>query len=55
MVFAIPRDGKTYAGTTDIFYDGDEVNPVITESDRSYILQVINYMFPNLKIKDSDR
>ncbi len=23
MVFAIPRDGKTYVGTTDTFYNGD--------------------------------
>ncbi|WP_332693709.1 glycerol-3-phosphate dehydrogenase/oxidase [Halalkalibacter lacteus] len=54
MMFAIPRDGKTYVGTTDTFYEGDVQNPTITESDRIYILQAIHYMFPNLKLKDSD-
>lgn len=26
MVFAIPRDGKTYVGTTDTFYEDDPIN-----------------------------
>ncbi len=28
MVFAIPRDGKTYVGTTDTFYEGDPADVV---------------------------
>ena len=28
MVFAIPRDGKTYVGTTDTFFEGDIRHPV---------------------------
>lgn len=27
MVFAIPRSGKTYVGTTDTFYDADKAHP----------------------------
>ncbi len=54
MVFAIPRDGKTYVGTTDTFYDGDMVHPTITLEDREYILQAIHYMFPNIKLSQND-
>jgi len=54
MVFAIPRDGKTYVGTTDTFYNGDTVNPNITVSDRSYIINAVNYMFPEVNINEKD-
>ena len=54
MVFAIPRDGKAYVGTTDTFYDQDAVTPNMTLSDRSYILNAINYMFPEVKISEKD-
>ncbi|MFJ7728864.1 glycerol-3-phosphate dehydrogenase/oxidase [Neobacillus sp. NPDC097160] len=54
MVFAIPRDGKAYVGTTDTFYDQNAVNPKMTVSDRSYILNAINYMFPEVKISEKD-
>ncbi|AOV07275.1 glycerol-3-phosphate dehydrogenase/oxidase [Sporosarcina ureilytica] len=52
MVFAIPRDGKTYVGTTDTFYDGDPKVMQITETDRTYILDAIHYMFPKLKLTE---
>jgi glycerol-3-phosphate dehydrogenase len=54
MVFAIPRAGKAYVGTTDTFYNADLVNPNITVSDRSYIINAINYMFPEMNICDKD-
>jgi glycerol-3-phosphate dehydrogenase len=54
MVFAIPRDGKTYVGTTDTNYRGDMVNPRFTEEDRDYILHAANEMFPVLKLKAAD-
>ncbi|MED4203410.1 glycerol-3-phosphate dehydrogenase/oxidase [Neobacillus mesonae] len=54
MVFAIPRDGKTYVGTTDTFYNEDAVNPMMTISDRTYIINAINYMFPEVKISEKD-
>jgi glycerol-3-phosphate dehydrogenase len=54
MVFAIPRDGKAYVGTTDTFYDQDPVHPQMTASDRSYIIKAINFMFPDVKITEKD-
>lgn len=54
MVFAIPRDGKTYVGTTDTFYNSNPVNPKMTASDRTYIINAINFMFPSVKITEND-
>ncbi|MFF2911695.1 glycerol-3-phosphate dehydrogenase/oxidase [Paenibacillus sp. NPDC057934] len=54
MMFAIPRDNKTYVGTTDTNYKGDLVNPLVTEADRVYILQAANEMFPGMKLTDDD-
>lgn len=54
MVFAIPREGKAYVGTTDTFYDEDIVNPSILAEDRDYIIKAINYMFPDVKITKDD-
>ena len=54
MVFAIPREGKAYVGTTDTFFDQDPVNPKMTEQDRDYILEAINYMFPEVKLTKED-
>ncbi|MEO4052458.1 glycerol-3-phosphate dehydrogenase/oxidase [Solibacillus sp. CAU 1738] len=50
MVFAIPRAGKTYVGTTDTFYEGDPQDLRITDEDTAYILQAIAYMFPTLEL-----
>lgn len=54
MVFAIPRGGKTYVGTTDTFYDKDAAVPHMTTEDRTYIINAINYMFPSVKITEKD-
>jgi glycerol-3-phosphate dehydrogenase len=54
MVFAIPRDGKTYVGTTDTVYKGDIAHPRMTTEDREYVIGAINYMFPSLKITVKD-
>ncbi|MBS8266517.1 glycerol-3-phosphate dehydrogenase/oxidase [Mesobacillus boroniphilus] len=54
MVFAIPRDGKTYVGTTDTFYNEDPINPGMTEEDRSYLLKAIQYMFPDVIVTEQD-
>jgi glycerol-3-phosphate dehydrogenase len=54
MVFAIPRDGKTYVGTTDTDYAGDTALPRMTEADRKYLLDAANYMFPQLKLTADD-
>ena len=54
MVFAIPRDGKAYVGTTDTFYDGDKAHPTMTEADRKYVLDAINFMFPETRLTEKD-
>lgn len=54
MVFAIPRDGKTYVGTTDTDYVGDIAHPRMSEEDRRYLLSCVNEMFPELKLDASD-
>ncbi len=50
MIFAIPRDGKTYVGTTDTFYDGDPLKLTVTIEERKYMIEAIKYMFPNLNL-----
>lgn len=54
MVFGIPRDQKAYVGTTDTVYEEDPKNPKISNEDRQYIIQAINYMFPEVNITDAD-
>ncbi|SEA41752.1 glycerol-3-phosphate dehydrogenase [Thalassobacillus cyri] len=54
MVFAIPRNGKTYVGTTDTDYEGDIAHPTMTETDRTYLIESINYMFPTVDITVED-
>ncbi len=54
MVFAIPRDGKTYVGTTDTFYYGDPNHVIATREDQEYLIETIQYMFPELNISFSD-
>ncbi|WP_174614254.1 glycerol-3-phosphate dehydrogenase/oxidase [Virgibacillus ihumii] len=54
MVFAIPRNKKTYVGTTDTSYDGNIAHPVMTEADRDYLIDAIKYIFPSLEITTSD-
>ena len=33
MLFAIPREGKTYIGTTDTLYNHDPISPTVTDQD----------------------
>ncbi|WP_026671981.1 glycerol-3-phosphate dehydrogenase/oxidase [Alkalihalobacterium bogoriense] len=54
MVFAIPRQGKTYVGTTDTFYEGDIAHPRVTKKDRDYIIDAVNYMFPSINLTKTD-
>lgn len=46
MIFAIPRDGKTYVGTTDTFFEGDIHHPIATPEDVDYLIEAIHSMFP---------
>lgn len=50
MIFAIPRDRKTYVGTTDTFYHWDLAKPYATSSDLQYLLEAIHYMFPSVSV-----
>ena len=54
MMFAIPRDGKTYVGTTDTFYDGDLSDIYIEQEDRVYLLAAIHSMFPTVDITEAN-
>jgi len=54
MVFAIPREGKAYVGTTDTFYNEETAHPRMTIADRSYIINAINYLFPTVHVKEED-
>ncbi len=56
MMFAIPRNGKAYVGTTDTIYEKDQdiANPKMTKEDRDYILNAIQYMFPSVKVSIED-
>jgi glycerol-3-phosphate dehydrogenase len=44
-VFAIPRGGVTYLGTTDTFYDNPEDYPGVTMEDVLYLLESANRTF----------
>jgi glycerol-3-phosphate dehydrogenase len=50
MVFAIPREGKVYIGTTDTFYGENPKNPVATPYDVQYIMDAVAYMFPTIHL-----
>ncbi len=50
MAFAIPRDGKTYVGTTDTVYEGDPVHPVATQEDVDYLIVATKTVFPTANI-----
>lgn len=54
MVFAIPREGKTYVGTTDTFYDQNPVHPKPLPEDVDYLLKAVGFMFPEVDIKPED-
>ncbi|CAD7359959.1 MULTISPECIES: glycerol-3-phosphate dehydrogenase/oxidase [Staphylococcus] len=54
MIFAIPREGKAYVGTTDTFYDNEKSTPLVNQEDRDYLIDAINYMFPTVQVKDED-
>jgi len=54
MIFAIPRDGKTYVGTTDTFFEGDAAHPKVLVEDREYLLYAIQFMFPEVIVTHKD-
>jgi glycerol-3-phosphate dehydrogenase len=54
MIFAIPRAGITYIGTTDTNYKGNKENPGVTKADVDYILAAANAIFPDAKLAVED-
>ncbi len=56
MVFAIPREGKVYIGTTETEYktDQDISQPTITKEDRDYLLSSVNELFVDANLKPAD-
>ncbi|MER2002603.1 MAG: type 1 glycerol-3-phosphate oxidase [Carnobacterium inhibens] len=54
MVFVIPREEKTYFGTTDTDYTGDFAHPTVTQEDVDYLLEVVNNRYPSADIKLDD-
>jgi len=54
MIFAIPRDDKVYVGTTDTKYEGSIAHPTVTQEDKEYLLDIINYIFPKINLNMED-
>lgn len=54
MIFAIPREGKTYIGTTDTDYREGLTYPRMTKADRDYLIQCVNSMFPTVALTADD-
>lgn len=54
MIFAVPRNHKTYIGTTDTNYKGDINDVTIRLSDVNYLLDAVHHAFPKVKIDKSD-
>lgn len=50
MIFAIPRQGKTYVGTTDTFYEGNPEDVCVEQPDIQYLLKAIKFMFPTIEV-----
>lgn len=50
----IPRESKTYFGTTDTDYQGDFNHPTVEQEDVDYLLKIVNLRYPeaNLTIED---
>lgn len=54
MVFVVPREGKTYFGTTDTDYTGDLKQPTVTQEDVDYLLEIVNSRFPEVHLTIHD-
>lgn len=54
MIFVLPREGKTYFGTTDTDYKGDLADPRVTKEDVEYLLEIVNNRFPKSQLTVAD-
>ncbi|MCW5888957.1 MAG: glycerol-3-phosphate dehydrogenase/oxidase [bacterium] len=53
-VFAIPRDGITYLGTTDTLSPSPELHPGVTRDDADYLLEAANRTFAGRPLERAD-
>jgi glycerol-3-phosphate dehydrogenase len=53
-VFAVPRDGVTYLGTTDTLYGEPVLTPAITADDAAYLLDAANRTFAGAPLGNDD-
>jgi len=53
-VFAVPRDGITYIGTTDTLVDSPVLNPGVTADDVDYLLDSANRAFTGAPLEPGD-
>lgn len=54
MIFAIPRAGTTYIGTTDTEYKKSLENPLVSKQDVAYLLKAVNTIFPTVHLVTKD-
>ncbi|MTD41362.1 type 1 glycerol-3-phosphate oxidase [Erwinia sp. CPCC 100877] len=54
MVFVVPREKKTYFGTTDTDYTGDYEHPTVTQEDVDYLLEIVNHRYPEAHVTIDD-
>ncbi|GKQ42404.1 alpha-glycerophosphate oxidase [Companilactobacillus sp. RD055328] len=54
MFFVVPREGKTYFGTTDTDFTGDYKHPMVEQPDVDYLLKAVNNRFPDANITLDD-
>ena len=54
MVFAIPRNRKSYVGTTDTVFEEELQHPLVTVKDKEYLLKCIEFMFPGASVGMDD-
>lgn len=54
MIFVIPRESKTYFGTTDTDYQGDFDHPTVEQADVDYLLKVVNHRYPEVDLTIDD-
>ena len=52
LLFAIPRAGLTWIGTTDTDFAGDPASARAERSDVNYLLQSVQHIFPTLSRQD---
>ncbi len=52
LLFAIPRGGLTWIGTTDTDFDGDPAEVRATSEDVKYLLASVRGIFPSLRMDD---